>query len=69
MAERQPKACPHVLDHLHSLEAFLDVSILSGFSFGVEEAHVLQAEGKLLGHCVGRDGVTGDDERAQAIKA
>eukprot|EP00969_Alexandrium_andersonii_P221809 9796239-Alexandrium_andersonii.AAC.1 len=34
MAERHPKACPRVLDHLLSLEAFLDVSILSGFSFG-----------------------------------
>eukprot|EP00969_Alexandrium_andersonii_P307685 13601046-Alexandrium_andersonii.AAC.1 len=68
MAARHPKACPHVLDHLLSLEAFLDVSILSGFSFGVEKAHVLQAKGKLLGRCVSRNGVTGDDERVQAIK-
>eukprot|EP00969_Alexandrium_andersonii_P086994 3837472-Alexandrium_andersonii.AAC.1 len=29
MAARHPKACTHVLDHLLSLEAFLDVSILS----------------------------------------
>eukprot|EP00969_Alexandrium_andersonii_P277782 12278635-Alexandrium_andersonii.AAC.1 len=68
MAARHPKVCPHVLDHVLSLEAFLDVSILSGFSFGLEKAHLLQAEGKLLGRCVSRDGVTGDDERAQAIK-
>eukprot|EP00969_Alexandrium_andersonii_P188458 8328125-Alexandrium_andersonii.AAC.1 len=39
MAERHPKACPQVLGHLRSLEAFLGVSILSGFSFGVEKAH------------------------------
>eukprot|EP00969_Alexandrium_andersonii_P066747 2942850-Alexandrium_andersonii.AAC.1 len=48
-AERRPKACPHVLEHLLSLEAFLDVSILSGFSFGAEKAHALQSEGELLG--------------------
>ena len=34
MAERHPKASPYVLDHVLSLEAMLDIAILSGFSFG-----------------------------------
>ena len=68
MSKRHPKASKHVVDHLVSLEAFLDVSILSGFSFGVEKAQVLQTEGKLLGRLVSRTGVRGDGERAQAVR-
>ena len=68
MSKRHPKASKHVIDHLVSLEAFLDVSILSGFSFGVEKAQVLQTEGKLLGRLVSRTGVRGDGERAQAVR-
>ena len=51
-----------------SLEAFLGVSILSGFSFGIDKAKVLVASGSLLGRIVGRDGVTGDEDRAQAVR-
>ena len=32
MGHRHPKACSHLLDHLVSLEAFLDKSILFWFS-------------------------------------
>ena len=68
MKKRHPNASWHVLDHAVSLEAFLDVSILSGFSFGIDKAKVLVASGSLLGRIVGRDGVTGDEERAQAVR-
>ena len=68
MSKRHPKVPGHVLDHLLSLEAFLDVSILNGFSFGVEKAQTLVPEGKLLGRSVGRNGVRGDEERSKAIR-
>ena len=45
MGQRHPKACGHLLDHLVSLEAFLDKSILFGFSFGVGKAEACVAEG------------------------
>ena len=48
MGVRHPKVADHVLDHLLSLQAFCDNSILSGFSFGMEKAQVLVSEGKLL---------------------
>ena len=66
--KRHPNASWHVLEHAVSLEAFLDVSILSGFSFGIDKAKVLVSSGSLLGRIVGRDGVTGDEERAQAVR-
>jgi hypothetical protein len=50
-----------------SLEAFLDRSIVSGFSFGAEKAQVLVQQGKLLGHEVGRFGSRPDGERVKAI--
>ena len=40
MAKRHPKVPGHVLDHLLSVEAFIDASILSGFSFGGETARL-----------------------------
>ncbi len=49
-----------MLDHLVSLEAFLDVSIRAGFSYGVDKAKVLVASGPLLGRIVGRDGTSRD---------
>ena len=64
MLRRHPQADTHLLDHLVSLEAFLDKSILFGFSFGMAEVAV--AEGKLLGHRIGRDGSSPDEERCQA---
>ena len=66
LGERYPNASRHALDHLLSLEAFLDVSILSGFSFGCDKAQLLASEGSLLGRKVGRNGISGDGERAQA---
>ena len=68
MEERHSKAPWHILDHLVSLEAFLDVSIVAGFSFGSEKAKILVAEGSLLGRVVSREGVAGDEERAQAVR-
>ena len=67
LAARYPKASPFVIDHLVSLEAFLDVSIRSGFSFGCAKAKVLQHEGALLGRIVSRTGVKGDLDRAKAV--
>ena len=67
MGHRHPKACPHRLDHLVSLEAFLDKSILFGFSFGVGKAEVCVAEAKLLGHSIGRNGSAPDPGRCQAV--
>ena len=57
-----------MLDHLVSLEAFFDVSICSGFSFGCAKASILVSVGNLLGRIVSRDGVQGDVDRAAAVK-
>ena len=62
LRDRHKKACPHLLDHLVSLEAFLDKSILFGFSFGINKAEVCVAEGRLLGHKIGRNGSAPDEE-------
>lgn len=67
MGKRHPSADPHVLDHLLSLEALLDVSIVSGFPFGIDKAILLATEGPLLGDVVGRDGRKPNGERAQAV--
>ena len=67
MCARHPKACPHLLDHLVSLEGFLDKSILFGFSFGISKAEVCVSKSKLLGHNIGRDGSSPDEERCQAV--
>ena len=67
LRDRHKKACPHLLDHLVSLGAFLDKSILFGFSFGINKAEVCVAEGRLLGHKIGRNGGAPDEERCQAV--
>ena len=67
MAKRHPKAAPWVLEHLASLEPFLDTSIVAGFSFGVNKARVAVTHGVLLGHKVGRSGASADGERVQAL--
>ena len=46
----------HGLDHVISVEALLDIAILSGFSFGIEKAKIMATEGELLGGYVGRKG-------------
>ena len=58
----------HLVDHMVSLEAFLDRSIIVGFSFGVNKALVAAVEGKLLGHTISRDGCKPDPERTQAVR-
>ena len=67
LGERYSKADPHLLDHLVSLEAFLDKSIVFGFSFGIAKADICVEKGKLLGHLIGRHGSTPDPERCQAV--
>ena len=67
MGQRYPKADPHLLDHLVSLEGFLDKSIIFGFSFGISKAEICVTEGKLLGHNIGRYGSSPDKERCQAV--
>ena len=56
-----------VLEHLDALEPFLDVSILAGFSFGVDKANVLVSTASLLGHRVSRTGSDHEPEKIQAI--
>ena len=67
LAARHPKADPMVLDHLLSLEAFLDKSIVSGFSYSCDKADVLVTGGKLLGNWVDRKGSRPDKERVAAV--
>ena len=67
LRKRHPQADSHLIDHLVSLEAFLDKSILFGFSFGINKAEVAVAEGKLLGHKIGRSGSSPDEERCQPV--
>ncbi|CAK9071601.1 unnamed protein product, partial [Durusdinium trenchii] len=67
LGERYPKADPFLLDHLVSLEGFLDKSIIFGFSFGVSKAEICVEHGKLLGHLIGRHGMLPDPERCQAV--
>ena len=44
MVARHPNASSFVLDHLLSVEAFFDVSICAGFSFGCAKAQLLTPE-------------------------
>ena len=67
LAARHPNCSAGVLEHLNNLEPFLDVSIVSGFSYGVTKAKMVTTEGSLLGHVVGRDGSRHEPEKTQAI--
>ena len=67
MSKRHPNASRFVLEHLAELEPFLDVSILSGFSYGINKAFVMMSDGSLLGHRVNRNGATVEPERTAAI--
>ena len=40
LRKKYPKADPHLLDHLIALEAFLDKSIVFGFSYGLSKAEI-----------------------------
>ena len=64
---RHPKLSAGVAEHIAALEPFLDVSILAGFSYGVNKAHVFATEAVLLGHKVNREGSAHDEEKTQAI--
>ena len=44
LGSRHPNADRHLVDHMVSLEAFLDRSIIVGFSFGVNKAFVAAVE-------------------------
>ena len=68
MDKRHPKATRHVLDHLISLEALLDIAIVSGFSFGLDKAKIFATLGELLGDYVGRKGRWPKEDRVQVIK-
>ena len=68
LGSRHPIADRHLVDHMVSLEAFLDRSIIVGFSFGVNKALVAAVEGKLLGHTISRSGCRPDPERTQAVR-
>ena len=68
LGSRHPNADRHLVDHMVSLEAFLDRSIIVGFSFGVNKALVAAVEGKLLGHTISRSGCRPDPERTQAVR-
>ena len=49
-----------MLEHLLALEAFVDNSIVAGFSCGVAKAQLLKTKAALLGNLVGRFGSTAD---------
>ena len=68
MRKKYPKADPHLLDHLIALEAFLDKSIVFGFSYGLSKAEIAVMQGKLLGHHLSHGGVKADPERTQAVR-
>ena len=40
LLRRYPKACKHVIAHLVCFEAFADVSLVSGFSYGITKAQI-----------------------------
>ena len=56
MGRRHPLAAPEVLDHLLSNEMLLDVATVSGFSFGLDKAQILETRVKLLGEFIDREG-------------
>eukprot|EP00969_Alexandrium_andersonii_P252746 11169998-Alexandrium_andersonii.AAC.1 len=49
LRQRFPLACPHVVEHLVSLEALLHVAMVSGFSLGVPKNQLLQHSVTMLG--------------------
>ena len=67
MGARYPHVDPHLLDHLETLEAFLDTSIMAGVSFGTKKAKLAVTEGELLGHVVGRKGASVQKSKTLAI--
>ena len=68
MLARHPNASKAILENAAALEAFLDASIVHGFSFGMSKAFIAVTKAKLLGHVVSRTGASADDEKTQAIR-
>eukprot|EP00969_Alexandrium_andersonii_P091579 4042123-Alexandrium_andersonii.AAC.1 len=64
MGRRHAAASAQVLDHLESVEALVDVAIVTGFSFGLDKAVVLQTRIQLLGSLVGREGREATEDHA-----
>ena len=52
------------MEHAMELEAFLDVSIRAGFSFGIEKASIAVIKRILLGHEIERFGLRAHEEKA-----
>ena len=67
LKERHPDASPFAMEHAIELEVFLDVSIRTGFSLGVEKANIAVIKGVLLGHEIGRFGLRAHEEKTKAI--
>ena len=67
MGRRHPLAAPEVLDHLLSNEMLLDVATVSGFSFGLDKAQILETRIKLLGEFIDREGRSSTKEHTRAI--
>ncbi len=68
MAARHPKASSFVLDHAISLEALIDIAIVSGFSLGVVKALTFAILGQPLVDWVGRKGRWPTEKEVHAIK-
>jgi hypothetical protein len=68
MKKRHPKGSAFVMEHVAALEPFLDLSIIAGFSYGINKAKIAVIQSELLGHICGRFGLRADGERAQAIQ-
>ena len=67
MGRRHSQAAPEVLDHLLSNEMLLDVATVSGFSFGLDKAQILETRIKLLGEFIDREGQSSTEEHTRAI--
>ena len=67
MRERRPDVSPFALEHIESLEALFDVSIVSGFSFGVSKAYLMQVSVEFLSEVAGREVRTVTDRHWKAI--
>ena len=56
LVRRYPKLSPGVAEHIAALEPFLDISIMAGFSYGVNKAFIFSIKTTLLGHKVNQEG-------------
>lgn len=68
LSRRYPEADRFLLDHLVSLEAFLDKSIIFGFSYGVAKAELCSTGGRLLGRQGSGSGAVPGCQRLRAVE-